>query len=263
MSHFRTIEISDPFYEVNGLRFITVKSKHLKGRGDICLFVPEDGAYADLPLLILLHGVYGSSWAWALKGGAHVTAQKMIRNTEIAPLAIAMPSDGLWGDGSAYLEHNGRNYEKWIVEDVVQAVRETAPCGAGSPVFIGGLSMGGFGAIAIGAKHPNVFRGISAHSSITRLKEFSAFVEEPLHNYGAENQNLDLARLLVDNRQQLPLLRFDCGENDDLFESNVALHHELLQQNIAHDFKALEGTHDWEYWKVNIQHTLRFVSQNI
>jgi hypothetical protein len=32
---------------------------------------PNEAKAESLPLVILLHGVYGSHWAWLFKGGAH------------------------------------------------------------------------------------------------------------------------------------------------------------------------------------------------
>jgi len=46
-----------------------------------------------------------------MKGGAHVTAARMIELCEIQPMLLAMPSDGLWGDGSGYLPHDGLELE--------------------------------------------------------------------------------------------------------------------------------------------------------
>ena len=166
MSTFRTTEISNPIFEADSLRYITVKSEHLKGRGDICVFVPKGNKQTDLPITILLHGVYGSSWSWAMSGGAHITAQNLIDNGLMKPMIVAMPSDGLWGDGSAYLKHNGIDFEKWVVKDVIDAVKELIPQAAKSiHTFISGLSMGGYGALRIGAKFGSKFKAISAHSS--------------------------------------------------------------------------------------------------
>ena len=50
------------------------------------------GLALSLPLVLLLHGVYGSHWAWAFKGGAHRTAQRLIDAGAIPPLVLAMPS---------------------------------------------------------------------------------------------------------------------------------------------------------------------------
>ena len=181
---FRTTEISDPQFESDNLRFITVKTKNLKGRGDICVFVPPIENAENLPMVILLHGVYGSAWVWSQKAGVHRTALQMIQSKEIRPMVIAMPSDGLWGDGSGYLSHNQKDFEKWIVEDVPHAVIENIPSvGRASKLFISGLSMGGFGALRLGVKHSDKFKAVSAHSSITDIAQMPLFVEESMDNY--------------------------------------------------------------------------------
>src|SRR3546814_2950110 len=105
-SKFRTIEVSDPRFETDHLRFITVKTPNLKGRGDICVFSPPGISTGQpVPVILLLHGVYGSAWSWAYGAGVHLQAMKMIESGEIPPVVIAMPSDGLWGDGSRSEEH--------------------------------------------------------------------------------------------------------------------------------------------------------------
>ena len=128
MSSFRTIELSENIYEIDGLRFLTIKTPSLLGRGDVCLFVPKvEKDLTNLPIYILLHGVYGSAWSWALKGGAHRTANHLISSGQIGPAIIAMPSDGLWGDGSAYFSHHHKKFDQWIVNDVPLAIIESIP----------------------------------------------------------------------------------------------------------------------------------------
>src|ERR1700753_2853474 len=125
MPRFKTLEISNPLYENSRLRYITVKTPNLKGRGDIVVYVPPGFCSLDtLPIVTLLHGVYGSAWSWAYSAGVHLKIDELIQNGELPPMILAMPSDGLWGDGSGYLPHSGYNFEKWIAEDVPDAVIE-------------------------------------------------------------------------------------------------------------------------------------------
>ena len=265
MSKFRTTSISDLKFERDNLRYITVKTPNLKGRGDICVFVPEGSTATDLPMVILLHGVYGSCWAWPMRAGAHLTAQRLINENKIKPMILVMPSDGLWGDGSAYLPHNSFDFEKWIVEDVPNAVIELIPQASGrSPKFISGLSMGGFGALRIGSKYPEEFKGISGHSSITSLEQMNLFVEEPLDNY---TQNVstdeDVFLTMSKNSDQLPQLHFDCGKDDLLIEHNRKLHQQLLDIGIQHSYHEFEGAHEWEYWEEHLKDTLLFFDKLI
>ncbi len=259
-SKFRTSQLSNPSFEMEGLRFITIKSDHLKGRGDICVFVPKGEKLENLPIAILLHGVYGSAWAWAFSGGAHQVAQKLIDAGNIKPMILAMPSDGLWGDGSGYMAHDGMDFEKWIAEDVVAAVRESIPqASEKSSLFISGLSMGGFGALKIGSKYGGQFAGISAHSSITEAGQMALFVEEPLSAYRqAIRANEDVFTSIIENKPTLPPLRFDCGADDPLIEYNRQLHSLLEQASIAHIYTEFSGGHEWDYWHKHLEDTLLF-----
>ena len=262
---FRTIEISSPEFERNNLRFITVKTPNLKGRGDICVFVPPGNDLSGLPLIILLHGVYGSAWAWAFKGGVHVTAMEMIKRNEIKPMAIAMPSDGLWGDGSGYLAHDGYNFEKWIVDDVPEAVMESIPAvNEESKLFIGGLSMGGFGALRLGAKYGGKFHAVSAHSAITEITDMPGFVEEDISHFKqSEAHEESVLSTIQKNRDQLPAIRFDCGTEDPLVHQNRSLHQCLIDENIQHEYYEFTGGHEWPYWQEHIRKSLWFFDNKI
>lgn len=259
-SSFRTIKVTDSRFERDGLRHVTVKSAALQQRADLSLFLPNEGDGAqNLPLVILLHGVYGSHWSWAMNAGAHLTAARMIAAGEIPPLVLAMPSDGLWGDGSAYLPHREQDFEKWIVDEVPWAAAEaTSIVSAESPLFISGLSMGGFGALRLGAKYGARFKGISAHSSITKLEHFEGFVEESTDCYRAVEKDPNALSAIVQHRETLPPMRFDCGVDDSLLAANRELHRALDEAGIEHGYEEFAGGHEWPYWEEHLRETLRF-----
>ena len=257
MPYFRTLRISNPRFETHDLRFITVKSPALEARGDMVVFAPPE-AKADAALVILLHGVYGSCWSWALGGGVHHTARRLIDAGAVRPMIIAMPSDGLWGDGSGYLAHAGSNFEEWIVEDVPMALHEGLETNLDAPRYIAGLSMGGFGALRIGAKYADLFQGISAHSAITHFDQMADFVEEDLKTYAAPTQDRSVLETMFSNSTILPPLRFDCGADDPLLEANRTLHKRLNEAGIKHLYEEFPGGHEWPYWEQHIEKTLRF-----
>ena len=257
MSKFFTIEMAN----FESLDFITVKSNALNKRADITVFNPEKNKKTtqSIPLVILLHGVYGSHWAWTVKGKVHETLQQLMNSNQIRPMVIAMPSDGLFGDGSAYLPHKQVNYEKWIVEDVINIMKEQYPqIDKSSPVFIAGLSMGGFGAMRLGAKYPTLFNAISGLSSITHFNQMEQFVSnfQELKNEAIIHDGV--LEWFIKNKTQLPPFRFDCGKLDILIEHNRLLHIELGNHNIHHIYQEFEGEHSWDYWTKHIKDTLLF-----
>lgn len=260
MSRFRNVVLSGPV--AGGVRLLTLYSAALKRRADVTVYLPSGDEGEQLPLLILLHGVHGSHWNWSALGDVPQTAQAMRAAGEIRPLAVAMPSDGLWGDGTAYLPHPHFDAEAWIVEDVPQCVSEVLPRIRTDSFYLAGNSMGGFGALRLGMKYASRIRGISAHSAVTRLHDFKRYVSEPISEYLASGpENADLSYWLRKNRTSLPPLRFDCGRDDVLLDSNRTLHALLVEQGVPHEYEEHEGGHTWDYWKLHVRSTLRFVSQ--
>lgn len=258
MPPFRTIDVSDPRFEHEGLRHVTVKSAALRGRGDLTAWAPAD--QVPQALVILLHGVYGSHWGWAMRGGAHRTAGRLIASGAIPPVALAMPSDGLRGDGTAYLRHgDGTDFERWIVDEVAEAAGAALPTLVpDAPRFIAGLSMGGFGALRLGARHARRFNGISAHSAMTDFSQMGLFIEEDGATFGVDAADHSALAAIVAAGVDLPPLRFDCGVDDRLIGENRALHAALEALGIRHVYEEYPGTHEWAYWEAHLEDALRF-----
>ncbi len=264
MTEFRTIEISNPDYDPPGITHVTVKSPALRRRADLSLFVPTGIHAQPMPLVILLHGVFGSHWAWLFKGGAHQVMERLINEEGIPPMMLAMPSDGLWGDGSGYLRHSEADYRRWITEEVPAAAELAVPGSESAPRFISGLSMGGYGALRIGALHASDFRGISAHSSITDVSNMWGFVEEPQTAFDlSENEPLQALACIKTHAHELPPLRFDCGTEDELIAANRELHARLEEAEIDHSYEEFPGGHTWEYWHEHLADSLRFFSKQL
>jgi S-formylglutathione hydrolase FrmB len=257
---FRTLEVSDPALSPPGLRFVTVKSAALGQRADVLLFVPpQAAALRDVPLVLLLHGVYGSHWAWAFKGGAHLTAQRLIDAGEIPPLLLAMPSDGLWGDGSGYVAHREQDFERWIVDEVPAAARAAcSACSEASPLCIAGLSMGGFGALRLAGRHPGRIVAAAGHSSVTEVAQLDALMAETRAGWAAAPADSSVIASLRGADAALPALRLDCGRDDPFIAANRRLHAELQAAGIAHEYAEHNGGHGWDYWARHLEDTLRF-----
>lgn len=259
---FSTVEISNPDHTPPGVHFITVKSPALRRRADISLFIPTGIKAGPLPLVTLLHGVYGSHWAWLFKAGAHEVLTRLMEHEGLTPMALAMPSDGLWGDGSGYLRHAEADYRAWIVDEVPAAAALVDPNTLHAPQFLCGLSMGGYGALRIGALHAERYAAFSAHSSVTDAADLQTFILEGSGPFDlAEEQPLQAIACLKANAHRLPPFRFDCGTADALIEPNRRLHHELERAGIPHTYQEFTGGHTWEYWRTHLADSLRFFSR--
>jgi putative tributyrin esterase len=260
---FAIVELSDPAFEVEGLRHATVSSAALGRRGDVTLFVPPEAkGLNNIPVFVMLHGVYGSHWAWAMKAGAHRIAARMIAEGRIAPCVLAMPSDGLWGQGSGYIPHIEHDPERWILDEVPAiAALACDAVGTGSSVCISGLSMGGMGAMHLGGKYPDRYRAIAAHSSCTHTVQLSEFTPDDRSACSTAEIDTDAFTALQSAGTALPLLRIDCGTEDPLLDHNRALHAKLDAANIAHSYTEYPGGHEWDYWEARLPETFIFFDQ--
>lgn len=257
---FRNAQLSRPIPGNENLRFVNFRGQALPFRGDVLLLTPP--RFDDLhpvPLLILLHGVYGCQWNWWLNGSIDRTMSEMLRDGTTVPMMIAMPSDGLFGDGSGYVPHENADYERWIIDDIPNCLRELFPKLQTDKILLAGLSMGGFGAMRLGMKYAARVLGISAHSSVTDVIQLSRFIPYPPETFlHAGKGEVSLLYWAKENRDHLPPLRFDCGTEDSLIEDNRSLHRELAELKIPHTYDEFPGGHDWPYWTQHVRQTLAF-----
>ncbi len=240
---------------------MTAKSAALGQRADVTFYAPAAArAGGDAPIVILLHGARGSHWAWAFKGGAHQRLEALIDAGRMAPMVLVMPSDGLWGDGSGFVPHGSQDFERWIVEEVPQLAMTVSPaCSARSPVFLCGLSMGGYAALRLAGKFPDRFAGASAHSAITADDQFDPVIAESRNDWSHAPEDRSVVAALTLTPRPAPI-RFDCGLDDPLLPANLRLHAELEALGVAHRFEVRPGGHDWTYWSEAIDQSLLFFS---
>ncbi len=261
---FDTIEVSDPRLTPPGFTFVTAKSAALGQRADVTLYTPAAArAGGDAPIVILLHGAHGSHWAWTYKGGAHQRLEALVDAGLMQPMVLVMPSDGLWGDGSGFVRHRTRDFERWIAEEAAQLATAVSPaCSAWSPVFLCGLSMGGYAALRLAGKFPDRFAGASAHSAITADDQFDQVIAEPRTGWSCAPEDRSVLAALTHPPRPAPI-RFDCGLDDPLLSANRRLHAELDALGLAHGFEVRPGGHNWAYWSDAIERSLLFFADRM
>ncbi|MDX2379424.1 MAG: alpha/beta hydrolase-fold protein [Acidimicrobiia bacterium] len=242
-----------------------MNSPALGGRGDLAVHtthgidMPE-----NVPVVVLLHGVYGSVWNWSLLGGAHTTLDRLVGAGVIGPMVLVMPSDGMRGEGTGYLRHPSFDAEGWIVNDVVDAVTEMIDeVTAGSPLFFGGNSMGGFGAARLGLRDDRV-RAIAMHSAITHLDQLAQFTIDDIGTAAElDPAERDLLYHVDEHADRLPPVFLDCGRADPLAAANRELHEQLDDRGVDHEYAEFDGEHNWDSWSRRIENSLHFFDRHL
>jgi enterochelin esterase-like enzyme len=211
------------------------------------------------PVLYMLHGVAGDSSEWQSIGLLEA-ADRMIQRGEIDPFLIVLPNGGAhyWVN-----QATGARWADYVAQDVVRQIDQGYRTVAGPQGrAIGGLSMGGEGALRIALKNPSVFGTAAAHSPSLRTA-FDQFAPELQPLFGDEMswRTMTPLWLVLDSDTGYGLnLALDVGE-DDPWRANVELLHErMLARGMAHRFEVLPGEHAAEYWIDNVDQYLTYYS---
>lgn len=252
-----TLQLSDPRFEHRHVRHATVRSEALDRRADCTLWIPA-GCPESAHLVILLHGVYASHWAWIGCGGAHLVAESLAADPSLPPFVLAMPSDGLYGHGSGYATTQGGDVERWIIDEVPAIAAVVTPAiDPHAPISIVGLSMGGFGALTLGAWNADRVAAVAGMSSITDFDQMALFVGA-LDAYRIADDRRSVLGSMLANRTSLPRIRVDCGSDDLLIAHNRGLHDALTAADIEHSWSEYPGEHEWAYWHRHLPEAIRF-----
>lgn len=206
------------------------------------------------PVVYMLHGVGGHYSEWVAYGLPE-SAEDLIWNGEIQPVILVMPQ----GDQSYFVNHVGTDEIRWgdyITFDLVahiDAAYRTIP--QPSSRAIGGLSMGGFGALQLSFRHPEIFGVAGAHSPALRaIAQLSDIIVTP--NENAEFDPLELAKTL--NPAYAPKVWVDTGVEDEWAERVMLLGRILDGRGIPHQIQLLPGQHTADYWTAHAADYMRF-----
>ena len=129
---------------------------------------------------------------------------------------------------------------------------------------LGGLSMGGHGALYIGILHKDRF---GAAFSLSGGVDFTPFpknwkIDKVLGDY---DQNKEVwqrhtVQYLAGTLNNKDLaISFECGTGDFFLGVNRALHLKLKNLKIDHDYAERPGAHNWAYWDNAINYQMLFI----
>ena len=185
-----------------------------------------------------------------------------------------------------------RRYESYIAQDLVGHVDATYRTIAKREArAIAGLSMGGFGALMLSMRHPELFAAAASHSGVDSLTYMGPFPYQKgkvqlmtdVKQWGGPFVEInrwmrsvfgdELATwkqydptTLVEKLQPGQLaLYLDCGTEDGfaLHNGMQYLHDLLLAKNIEHAYYIGPGGHDFRFWSVRIAESLKFLRDHV
>ena len=234
--------------------------------------LPGRGAYQasrQYKTLYLLHGLMGSTTDWL--NGTRIQALATAKD-----LCVIMPS----GDNKFYADskRTGDYYGKFITEDLITFAENSFPLShKREDRFLAGLSMGGFGALTNGLRHPEKYGYIAAMSSalikhlilgstnkdtsdfFTRKAYENMFDLERVEDFVGSECDYDFLAQRAAALSAKPSIFLSCGTEDALLPYTRAYRDLLLTLGYTLHYEESRGNHNWLYWDHAIEQVLNWL----
>jgi len=212
------------------------------------------------PTLYLLHGTPGQMSDWITGGKVDESADLLIATGKMRELIVILPdgngragATSEWGDS---FDHRQR-IETSVAFDLIAYVdRHYRTLADAAHRGIGGLSMGGFGAMNIAVHHPDIFGTVISLGGYYRAEggiwgKNGAYLHEnsPIEIFPRMERAWKLHIYLGAATQDQPYY----GNTREFMRVLDALH-------IPYHFDLQPGYHSWRVWQVQMYHALAWIT---
>ena len=238
----------------------TVHSAALGKDMPLRIVVPADARSLanTLPVVYFLHGAGTNLHDWT-------------NHSEIASFAaegfiLVFPG----APGSYYIDdlRSPQNrYEEYLSAEIPAVLHTTVPSATRDPreTAIVGISRGGFGAVVLGLKHPELFSFIGTISGALDFAQRGFRWKAPVDSLDVQRAfgsagsptrvSNDPYRVLATvPKARAPFFFVSCGSSDTLLDLNKRFAAQLVQQGFAAEVHFAPGGHNWDYWSSEIPH---------
>jgi len=239
--------------------------------------VPSAGMNKSVPINVILPNGYsagqGTFPVLYLLHGATDNQDKWLNSTSIGALAdqyrmiVVCPNAELSWYFDSPVKPDSK-YETFISGELVPYIDghyRTRPDRKSRA--IAGNSMGGHGALFLAIRHRDVF---SIAVSMSGGVDFRPFPDNwgikdvlgPIKEYPDRWNDLVVVNQAKSLKDGDLAISMDCGTSDFFITENRALHQELLDQKVSHDYLERPGEHGWPYWSASIKYEMVFISEH-
>jgi putative tributyrin esterase len=215
------------------------------------VIVPNIGRKERLPVLYFLHGIDSDP--------AQVTRQSdIVKLAAATGLIVVMPSGGY----SYYTNAKHRPHARWedvLMQDLPRDVKARFPVLSGREhTGIAGISMGGYAAIKLGLKHPDVFAFVGDMSGPLDITRRPASLRRwgqtwriwTIFGFKPSAREDDDVFNLLDNASDVHRGTWfeSCGRDDPMHPVNQRFSRRLQERGVSVNLLTTPGGHDWKAW---------------
>jgi putative tributyrin esterase len=215
--------------------------------------VPKVAQGERLPVLYLLHG--------ANSGPGELATQLKVRELATSARLVVVMPDGRFSYYTNAKHQRNARWEDAVTIELVQDVENRLPILKGREHRgIAGISMGGYGAIKLALKHPDLYAFAGSMSGAMDITDRPASLRRwgqtwriwtifGMTNHARQDEDV-FALLQNASAAQTTRWFISCGETDPLLAVNKRFVNRMRAKNINLQFLSTDGGHDWGSWTV-------------
>ena len=232
---------------------VEVPSEAVDARQPVSVIVPQDAPEDGAPLLVFLHGRDGDEGTELGNEALFATLDEL---GERAPIVV-LP-DG--GDSSYWHDRANGDWATYVTREVIPIVAERFGADR-RRVAIGGISMGGFGALNLARLNPGRFCAVGGHSpALWRTAgETAAGAFDDAEDFAANDVIASVDEVPEAFTGQPVWL--DIGESDPFLAGYEAMVTELSDAGTLLTDHVWPGGHETSYWREHWPSYLRFYAR--
>ena len=261
-----------------------LKSNILRRPVHYCVYIPsgydagvKQNPPRRYPILYFLHGL-GDNEQTLFNSGGWTLIDDLRNRHEMGDFLIVAPEGGRSfyvnsADGSV-------RYSDFFMQEFMSHIESEYHIRGRADRAIGGISMGGYGALRFAFAHPELFSAASAQSAalitespqqldvaarsgVPLLGVLAPVFGMPIDSrHWSENSPFLLAKKNEAALQKMAIY-FNCGQDDNYgFEKGAAaLHDELAKEHVKHEYHPYPGDHSITYFLSHFAEVLEFHSR--
>ena len=227
------------------------------------VLLPQRLAAGKAKTLYLLHGMSDDEGTWMRRTSIE-------RYAEEKGLAVVMPDGGLGWYTDMY---RGLAWFKFISGELPALCRRFFPILSDKreDTWIGGNSMGGYGALKCALRAPQTFSRVislsgaldaadtAVNNTVPATRRYWEDVFGPAEDVsGSENDLFAAATALTDPALR-PRIYMWCGTEDFLYAQNIRMRDHLRALGYDLTYEESPGDHQWKHWDKKIADALNWL----
>jgi enterochelin esterase-like enzyme len=226
------------------------------------------------PVLYLLHGNGADRNEWVTRGRIKATADALIESGQIPPAIIVMPDAG----NSWYVDLKERVESAFFLELIPVIEKNYRALATRDGRVIGGLSMGGYGALRYVLQYPEKFQAAALlspavynpeppeNSSARTAKVFAVPGTDGAYNpevWKAYNYPV-LWDAFLRKGIKVPMYIHSGDDDEFMIEGEAAQLYGLLRRHRQPaELRIVNGRHEWAVWESAVGEALKYVFQGV